>query len=222
MDALIVAGGQLTLPFLQSQIQKKNQTIIAVDRGAVACASIHVRPHIIVGDFDSIDVSMRQSIEDWEQKGSTVLSLNPIKDDTDTEYALGYALDEGAHAPFNHITIIGMSGGRIDHLLGNITILGLAIGKQCTVTLLDEYNRIYIAEKSFECKKNEQYGTYVSFFSFGQPVECLSLEGFRYSLLNHTLTGYHNLCLSNEIVADTAKVIFNNGILLVVESKDAF
>ena len=42
--------------------------------------------------------------------------LNPVKDDTDTEYAIRLAISEGARS----IVVLGATGSRIDHVLGNI------------------------------------------------------------------------------------------------------
>ena len=65
-------------------------------------------------------------MEYFERKGQTeIRRLNPIKDDTDTEYAIRLAISEGARS----IVLLGATGSRIDHVLGNISLLGIGIGK---------------------------------------------------------------------------------------------
>ena len=54
--------------------------------------------------------------------------LNPEKDDTDTEYAIREAIRRGAM----EIVVIGATGTRIDHVLGNISLLGIGLEEQIT------------------------------------------------------------------------------------------
>ena len=51
-------------------------------------------------------------------------------------------------------------------------------------------------------------------------MEHLTLKGLKYPLTDACLRGFCSLGVSNEIVADTAEISFESGILLVVESKD--
>ena len=76
-------------------------------------------PDWIIGDFDSasseaLDYFGGQPDISW-------IRLNPVKDDTDTESAIRKAIALGAEK----ITLLGATGTRIDHLLGNIELLGV-------------------------------------------------------------------------------------------------
>ena len=62
----------------------------------IFCTKNGVTPDIIVGDFDSTTTN---ALEYFERKGQTeIRRLNPIKDDTDTEYAIRLAISEGARS----------------------------------------------------------------------------------------------------------------------------
>jgi len=76
-------------------------------------------------------------------------------------------------------------------------------------------------ETSFEIRKEEQFGKYVSFFPLEKEVASITLEGFAYPLDHHCLPNTSGgLCVSNEIVEETAHVSYEGGILLMVQSRD--
>jgi thiamine pyrophosphokinase len=51
-------------------------------------------------------------------------------------------------------------------------------------------------------------------------VKNLTLTGFKYNLTDFTMGGFGSLGISNEIVDDVAEIVFKEGILLVIESRD--
>ena len=67
---------------------------------------------------------------------------------------------------------------------------------------MDSRNLITIpVETSFEIRKEEQFGKYVSFFPLEKEVASITLEGFAYPLDHHYLPNTSGgLCVSNEIV----------------------
>ena len=48
----------------------------------------------------------------------------------------------------------------------------------------------------------------------------LTLEGFYYPLHKFTLTSYTSIGISNEIVEEEARISFDEGVLVMIESKD--
>ena len=85
---------------------------------------------------------------------------------------------------------------------------------------MDENNKIYLTDCPLNIRKEEQFGTYLSLFAVGEPVENLTLEGVYYPLDGYRLTGLDPLCVSNEIVEKECNISFSKGVLLVIESKD--
>ena len=55
---------------------------------------------------------------------------------------------------------------------------------------------------------------------FSEEVTGVTLEGFKYPLLDDTLKRFCTLGVSNEIVEENAKVQLEEGILVVIESRD--
>ena len=214
MKYLIVCGGEIDGNFAERLIMSSGfEVIIAADRGMDFLYEHKITPDIIVGDFDSVK---NEALSYFKEKGmSDIHVLNPEKDDTDSECALQIALDHGA----DHIIIIGATGTRIDHVLGNISLLGKAMSEGKMAELLDTHNRIRMINNELEIEKNKQYGKYVSIIPVCKNNK-ITLEGFKYPLKDYTFEGFNTLGISNEIVDDIAKITVNEGQYIVIESKD--
>lgn len=215
MNYLIVAGGYTDYEFACDLIKKSGfEVIIAVDSGMDFLYESKITPDVILGDFDSVDQEVFEYFK--QQPYIEICSLNPEKDDTDTEHAIHYAIDHGA----THIIILGGTGNRIDHLLGNISLLGIGLEEGVEIEMIDVNNRIRMVDKSITLAQKEQFGKYLSLIPYSSKVENITLTGVKYPLENETMGGFNARGVSNEIVADEANISFTDGILLVIESRD--
>ena len=52
------------------------------------------------------------------------------------------------------------------------------------------------------------------------PVKGVTIKGMKYCLDNYDMSGFNSLGISNEISEDIASVEFEDGIMLVIESRD--
>ena len=212
---MIVSGGSLSKEFVTKVVgQGKYDRILAADSGMNALYAAAVTPDIIIGDFDSADEKILAFFQ--QNKAIDFCTLNPEKDDTDTEFAIRESIRRGADS----ITIIGGTGTRLDHVLGNISLLGIGLEEQVSMELLDEHNRIRMIQDALTLEKETQYGKYVSLIPYGGDVQGITLRGFKYPLSDYTMGGFNSLGISNEIVDNRAEIHFRSGILLVIESKD--
>lgn len=212
---MIVSGGSLSKEFVTKVVgQGKYDRILAADSGMNALYAAAVTPDIIIGDFDSADEKILAFFQ--QNKAIDFCTLNPEKDDTDTEFAIRESIRRGADS----ITIIGGTGTRLDHVLGNISLLGIGLEEQVSMELLDEHNRIRMIQDALTLEKETQYGKYVSLIPYGGDVQGVMLRGFKYPLSDYTMGGFNSLGISNEIVDNRAEIRFRSGILLVIESKD--
>ena len=84
--ALIVGAAKI----IASESLKKHQYdfIIAADGGYKELIKENIEPDMLIGDFDTLDTHLIQNPKSIKQ-------LNPIKDDTDTFYAVKYLLQHG-------------------------------------------------------------------------------------------------------------------------------
>lgn len=215
MRYLIVSGGMATDQFVSDVIKKGGfDVVLAVDSGMDFLYRTGILPDIIVGDFDSVDSKVLDHFRQYEH--IEICALNPEKDDTDTEHAIREAIQRGA----DDITIIGGTGTRIDHVLGNIWLLGIGLEEGVKMQILDEHNRIRMVDKPIVLRKKEQYGKYLSLVPFSAKVTGVTLRGLKYPLSDFTMGGFNSLGISNEIMEEEASIDFTDGQLLLIESKD--
>lgn len=241
IDTIIVSGGDIqsdfALYFLKKNIEKagrENIRLIAADRGLEFFLDYLILPDVVIGDFDSLSEDGKNFLEmqsedipyggmlEWKlQKGEgkvvEVVRLRPEKDDSDTQSAMNYAIQNGA----KEIVILGVTGNRVDHLMANFGLLILAQKQGAEVALADRYNYMKLIPSGTILKKAEQFGKYVSFFPLGGDVTGLTLEGFKYPLDKyHLTTADSGLTVSNEISEEYAKVTYESGTLLMIMSRD--
>lgn len=219
-DTVIFSGGRTDLVFAAEFMKdKKNAFLIAADRGLEAMMSLGFKPNAVIGDFDSASKETIDQVNSFEKEDDiTVIRLNPVKDDTDTEAAVRFALENNKEP--GDIYILGGTGSRIDHILGNISVLGLGRQFRKKIILLDENNKIELLFEGRTILKEEAFGDFVSLIPFGDEVTGLTLKGFKYPLKNGVLKGFNSLGISNEIVSKEAQISFDSGVLIMVQSKD--
>lgn len=200
--------------FLETAGNKSERSIIAADSGLEFCYRNQLLPQFAVGDFDSVTPETLAYFR--QQQGIAWYPLNPQKDDTDTEFAVRLAIKNGAEK----ITILGGTGSRLDHVLGNIELLGIGMEAGVPIELVDACNRIRMIKSGIVLKKEQRFGKYVSLIPYTDCVKHLYLTGFLYPLSDFCLQGFCSLGISNEIVENEAEIKFDGGILLVLETSD--
>lgn len=216
MNTVLICGGEINDEFsLVCLKQIKPDCIIGVDKGLEFCYRNHVIPDWILGDFDSIS----KEVIDWyrEQQEIPIRQYKPEKDDTDTRLGMELALKLGS----DKIFLLGATGGRLDHYMGNLQSLLITAMEEKEGWILDEQNAITVRRAGKICiHKEEQFGKYVSFFSMGDEVTGLSLTGFQYPLDGYTLKNSDGIAVSNQLLDDCGIIEFETGYLMMVLSKD--
>ncbi len=233
MKCLIVSGGSVEDDFALACLTHGGfDLLVAADKGVEFFYRNRIVPDLIVGDFDSVSQEAldafrnhtdnaigRETLEDFQNRQDVVIEwmhLDSVKDDTDTESAIRASIAKGA----TEIVLLGGTGTRIDHVLGNISLLGIGLEEGVTITLLDPHNRMRMFDRSFTIRWDEQFGRYLSLFPYGGMVRGVTLTGVKYPLRDYDMGGYNSLGVSNEITGEEARVDFRDGVLVVVESRD--
>lgn len=214
---LIITGGSINLAFAGSFLKEQGNafdSVIAVDAGLRAVHALGLKPDAIVGDFDTIEPEI---LEKYKVRGDIAWEIHqPEKDETDTELAILTAIRMGCKT----LTILGATGGRMDHGLGNIQLLYLCLSNGIEAYILDPQNRIYLLDKGRLFNKTVLWGKYISFLPFSWEVKGITLEGFKYPLCKKDIAVGTSLCISNELIEEEARLSFSSGILICVESHD--
>lgn len=204
MKRCVIIGGA---PINNYEYIKKNlrsdDFFIFCDSGLKHLQKLNVKPSVIVGDFDS-----------FENPNMDVLTITlpKEKDDTDTMYGVKYALEQG----FNDFLLLGVVGSRLDHTLGNITILWYLERKGATALIIDDYSEIEIIKNTTKYITNKF--KYFSLLNLGGSVSQVSIENAKYDLNKAQITNYYPIGVSNEVINDRfAKVEVFEGTLLLIK-----
>lgn len=212
---LIITGGTLDLDFAGSFLKNQRfQKVIAVDAGLKKALDLGLEPDTVVGDFDTVDPDV---LAFYRQKEHIVWDVHqPEKDETDTELALLKAQALGC----NEIAVLGATGGRIDHMLGNIHLLFPCLQKGIHAYILDPQNKLYLIDGPKVYQRKKMWGKYISFLPLTESVHGITLEGFKYPLNEKDIEIGTSLCISNELTGEEGKITFLDGVLICVESHD--
>lgn len=179
--------------------------VICADSGLEHAAPLGVVPTHIVGDFDSLP-------DGWERlAGAAAVHRFPAdKDYTDMELAVDLAIKEGA----TDLVIAGATGGRLDHMLGNIMLLPRLAAAGLAARLIDSWNEAWIAPPV--CRFRAEAGQIVSLLPLDRAVYGVTVRGLRYELTDATVTWGSTLTVSNEGVGAEAEITHREGALLIV------
>lgn len=188
---------------LGTPTQKPGGDIIGVEFGAFYCASHKIPMKIACGDFDSVSSDQKSLIKDFAHE---FIELNPIKDETDFEYALSLCKD------YDRISVYGGLGRRLDHELVN---LFLAYNDP-RIVLVDWHNKIQCYTQGTYSFKQGEY-QYFSVLPF--EASEISLTNFKYPLDHQVLKPFDTYLTSNEIVEEGTLTI-HQGKVLVIQSND--
>ena len=197
--ALIITGGYCNIDEAKKVLPKCVDLTIAADSGYASAEKLGITPDITMGDFDSY--------RDNLPSGMNILKVPCEKDVTDTMLACEYARDHGC----SYITIIGGTGGRIDHSISNVFYLEDLRRGGVRVKLTDGENTVQVLLDEKASVAND--GGYFSVFALDECT--VTLSGCKYPLNKAKLVRSRPYALSNEVVGEYASVHVEGIALLV-------
>ena len=214
---LIITGGKLDLAFARSFLERETfHKVIAVDGGLEAVRALGLTPDYVVGDFDTVEEDV---IEEFRKASYIVWeSHKPEKNETDTELARNRALTLAC----DRIVFLGATGGRVDHLLGNLHLLYGGMEREVEAWIVDAWNKIYLVDQNRTFVRDQLWGKYVSFLPYTEKVTGITLKGLKYPLNKKNIKRGEEagLCISNEVEDEVGTLEFEEGVLVCVESRD--
>lgn len=181
----------------------ENDFFIFCDSGLKHVQPLGVKPSLIVGDFDSHE----NPLLDIE-----TIVLPCEKDDTDTVYGIKQAIARG----IDEYLLIGVVGARLDHTLGNVSMLLYldSLGKKGRI--IDDYSEMEIVSSSPALIENSY--AFFSLLNISGTARGITVSGAKYPLENGEITCEYQYGISNEVVkGETAKVSVKEGRLLLVK-----
>ena len=202
---VIVGGADINnYDYIQSRLYADDY-IVFCDSGLKHLEALQVKPSLIVGDFDSHD-NPHLDVE--------TIVLPCEKDDTDTVFAVKEAIKRG----FDDFLLIGVVGARLDHTLGNVSILLYldSVGKKGII--IDDYSEMEIVSK--EPAYIEESYAFFSLINITGTAKGITIENAKYLLNNAKITCEYQYGVSNEVLSGkTAKVSILDGKLLLIKDR---
>ena len=209
--AVIFGGGQIN-SYQQLPYEPENgDYIVCADSGIIHCENLGLKANVWVGDFDSCDFDKCQKL--YSATDAHIIKLNPIKDCSDVEYALDYAVEQG----YKKLLLIGGMGTRFDHTLSNLYLSEKYFEHGIEFTVINENNTInFVKNGTFSINKSAF--KYVSILPLEDCV--VSCDGFFYNLCEEILYRHSTRSISNELVEQTGTITIHSGSAFVIESID--
>ena len=182
--------------------KNENDLIIAADGGLKYCERDGIKPDIILGDFDSLG---------FVPESENVLVLPVEKDDTDTSFAVKYAMDRG----YDSFVIFGGTGGkRADHTYANITLLAYISKNGCTGFLdCGDYTITSITDSGISFPDYMKGD--ISVFSFDNLSKGVSETGLYYNFENTDVENCIVTGVSNSFTGKESSVSVEKGTLII-------
>ena len=199
---IIIGGGDFEPNLLP--VISEGDLLIAADSGYAALEKMDIRPHICIGDFDSLG---------YEPKNCDVLRLPEEKDDTDMVAAARFGMERG-YADFVFLGVLG--GERFSHSVAAVQTLGWLLKQGARGLILDRFCRVSAVDDRIAWPASARGS--VSVFALGGEAE-VSIEGLKYSLCHHELDVFP-LGVSNSFVGLPAYVDVHRGAVLIVEEPE--
>lgn len=207
--ALIFAAAPETeYGYIRAFLDEHRDALIAcADGGLRHARALGLHPDFMISDCDSMP----------EVEGAEIIRLKPEKDDTDTQGCLREVFRRGC----TEATLVCATGGRIDHMLANLSLLEEAHDLGGHLTVLDRQNRIVLHEGGCRKFKIPAAYHYFSIVPLDAVLHGVTIENAKYPLHDATVTRAGMVTISNEAAENaTVTVEIQDGRALVVFSRD--
>lgn len=182
---------------------RNDDYFIYCDSGLKHREKLCAEPNLIVGDFDSYE-KPNLSVE--------TIVLPREKDDTDTFFAAKEAVKRG----FDEFILIGTVGGRLDHTLGNVSVLLYLFSLGKKAEMIDDYSEMQIvADKTVFVDSSYSY---FSLLNITGEAEGITERNVKFPLENAKIICEYQYGISNEVLpGKTAEITVKKGKALLIK-----
>jgi thiamine pyrophosphokinase len=177
--------------------------VIAADGGAELARMLGLSVDLVVGDMDSISAETLAGIEHVERHAVE-------KDATDLELALVAAL----RLEPERVLVLDGGGGRLDHLLGGLLLLGQEA--YAAVRVDAQFGAAAVHVVRGERTLHGEPGELISLMAVHGPATRVVTNGLVYPLRHETLEPGSSRGISNVFAAPEARIALERGVLLAV------
>lgn len=197
---VIVADGKFPEHEIPLKALRNASIVVCCDGAAKKVDTFGIIPSAIVGDLDSLDSNLREKYTDR-------LFHVPDQDSNDLTKAVKWCLARN----YLDITIIGATGLREDHTLGNISLITSYSKLGANIRMLTDTG-FFVPLLSSSTLKSFK-GQQVSIFSTNYKT-LITTTNLLYPICNRSLEEYWMGTL-NESLGDSFGINFENGPLII-------
>ena len=203
MERCVILGGAKIANY--ASVKKElhpDDFIICCDSGLKHAVPLGIEPSLIVGDFDS---------HPRPETDVETIVLPCEKDDTDTVYAVKEALRRG----YEEFLLLGVVGERLDHTLGNVSILLMLHAQRKRGRIVDDYSDMEIVT-AFPVEIGPEY-PFFSLLNISGLARGIYVDNAKYPLENAEISCRYQYGVSNEpLPGMTAHVRVEEGEALLI------
>lgn len=202
--ALIVAGAPIEDYDALKVLLRADDYSIFCDSGLRHAMGLNVEPQLVLGDFDS---------HPRPEMDCEIIQLPCQKDDTDSMYAVKLALERG----FEDFLLLGMTGARLDHTLGNLSMLVYLNSRGKKAVMADDYALMEMVSQGKPAVIEPGY-KYFSVINLTGTARGISIENARYPLEKARIDWEYQYGISNETFpGEEARVSVEQGEVLLMK-----
>ncbi|MEX0831611.1 MAG: thiamine diphosphokinase [Nitriliruptoraceae bacterium] len=208
-DVIVFVGGASIVPFVGTFKDRlpKSAWSIAADSGLHVAEALDHPVHLIVGDLDSVDLA-RLAVH---EHAGVAVDRHPVdKDRTDLEIALDHARSKSPR----RITVVGGGGGRLDHLMGNLSQLARPDLDGINVVAYLPPATVHIVTD--DVTVTGQVGEPVSLVPVHGDARGVTTTGLEFPLSDDNLPAATSRGISNRFSSPQATVNLQHGRLLMI------
>ncbi len=203
LSPVLVANGPFRWTEELAAIAAAADPLLAADGGANQLGRIGLRPRAVIGDLDSITPGTLAFVGDHR------LVPRSDQDRPDLEKALDYAFDE---LGLDRLTVIGATGGRLDHAVVNLGLLARRAMGDDLVFLAPDLRAVAVAGEAVLAAAP---GELWSFFAFDPGVR-VGLTGVRWPVSDVALDLPGRPSISNQATTDAISVSATGGAVVAM------
>jgi thiamine pyrophosphokinase len=199
MKTVILANGNFPVHEVPLRCLREADLIVCCDGAAEKLVAHGLDPGVIIGDLDSVSGTLKKRYE-------SILFHDPDQETNDLTKAVRWCISRGIKEVF----ILGATGIREDHTLGNISLLA-DYSRKIKATMLTDTGSFRAFDHSITV--DSVPGQQVSLFSI-DPTLAITSSGLRYTLKNLRLVSWWCGTL-NEATGSSFRLEFENGQVII-------
>lgn len=200
---VILADGDFPRHPAAIELLRSASGIVCCDGSATKLIENGFVPYAIVGDMDSLD-------NDIQQQYREIIHRDPDQETNDLTKAFEYTLTLSP----DKIYILGATGLREDHTLGNISLLASYSQKSgIPVEMYTDYGKFFSIEGDVEISMEK--GSQISLFALDPRTRIIS-EGLKFPLREVIFDSWWKGTL-NEASSNLVKLSINKGKVIVFQ-----